>query len=100
MVLTRENHTMQRGGYEAVALEKPLITSQWPLLREVFSRGTIHVDNSAESITAAVRQIQANLEAFREEMGKLRRARAPGFGAQGGALRPNCRERPPARSGA
>jgi len=97
MVLTRENHTMQRGGYEAVALEKPLITSQWPLLREVFSRGTIHVDNSAESITAAVRQIQANLEAFREEMGKLRRARALVSAAQVGALRRICQELPEAR---
>jgi len=88
---------MQRGGYEAVALEKPLITSQWPLLREVFSRGTIHVDNSAESITAAVRQIQANLEAFREEMGKLRRARALVSAAQVGALRRICQELPEAR---
>jgi len=53
LVLTRDDHTMQRGGYEAVALEKPLITSAWTLLRQVFSRGTVHVDNSPEGIAQA-----------------------------------------------
>jgi len=56
MVLTTHDHTMQRGGYEAVALAKPLVTSDWGLLRETFSRGTVYVQNDAASIAAGVRQ--------------------------------------------
>lgn len=75
LVLTREDHTMQRGGYEAVALGKPLIISDWPLLREVFSRGAIHVDNSATGIVRAVEAIREDPLTFRQEMVQLRRER-------------------------
>jgi glycosyltransferase involved in cell wall biosynthesis len=54
MVLTTRDHTMQRGAYEAMALEKPLITSNWPLLRQTFNKGTIHVENTASAIAAAI----------------------------------------------
>ena len=90
LVLTREDHTMQRGGYEAVALEKPLITSHWSLLREVFSRGTVHVDNSVASIVAAVRRIQADPATFREEMQALRQARAAVSALQVDSVRRLC----------
>ena len=100
LVLTREDHTMQRGAYEAVALEKPLITSHWPLLREVFSRGTEHVDNSAESIAAAVRRVRENLEGYRREMAALRRARAVVARAQVDRLWRLCHAGPEERSGA
>ena len=66
---------MQRGGYEAVALGKPLITSHWPLLREVFGRGTIHVDNSSEAIASAIQTIQAEPPSWRREMVMLRQER-------------------------
>lgn len=90
LVLTREDHTMQRGGYEAVALEKPLITSNWPLLREVFSRGTVHVDNSPESIVAAVGRIRENPEAYRRDMAGLRQARRLVAESQVSELRQLC----------
>ena len=90
LVLTREDHTMQRGGYEAVSLEKPLITSNWPLLREVFSRGTVHVDNSPESIVTAVQRIQENPEAHRRDMAALRQARALIAASQVSELRQLC----------
>ena len=81
---------MQRGGYEAVSLGKPLITSHWPLLREVFSRGTVHVDNSTESIIAAVRQIQEQPETFRREIAVLRRTRAVVAASQVSKLKHLC----------
>jgi len=90
LVLTREDHTMQRGGYEAVALEKPLITSQWPLLRDVFSRGTVHVDNSPETIAAAILTIRKDPGAFRREMAALRRSRAVVAASQVSNLRQVC----------
>jgi glycosyltransferase involved in cell wall biosynthesis len=58
MSLTTADHTMQRGACEAVWLGKPIITSDWPLLRGFFHKGTIHVDNRAESIRQAVLRMQ------------------------------------------
>jgi len=91
LVLTREDNTMQRGGYEAMALEKPLITSRWPLLQQVFASGTVHVDNSAKEIAAAVRRIHEEPSAFRAEMSALRQRRAEISGAQVDRLRKTCR---------
>lgn len=98
LVLTREDHTMQRGGYEAVSLGKPLITSDWPLLREVFSRGTVHVDNSPESIAAAVGRIKGDSGTFRKEMAALRQMRAVVSASQVGELRRLCQAPPERRS--
>ena len=70
--LTTLDHTMQRGAYEAVYLGKPVITSNFKVLRESFSRGTIHVDNSEESIANGVRQMKNNLEQYQEEVLQLR----------------------------
>ena len=100
LVLTREDHTMQRGGYEAVALEKPLITSDWPLLREVFSRGTVHVDNSAASIVAALRKVQESPGAFREDMLALKRMRSVVAAAQTENMRRLCQGRTEGGTGA
>lgn len=60
MVLTTRDHTMQRGAYEAMALGTPIITSNWPLLRETFNKGALFVDNSPQSIVNAVRTLQAS----------------------------------------
>jgi len=98
LVLTREDHTMQRGGYEAVSLGKPLITSDWPLLREVFSGGTVHVDNSTESIVAAVLRIKEDPETFRTDMAVLKRSRAVVAATQVGVLRRLCQASPEGRS--
>jgi glycosyltransferase involved in cell wall biosynthesis len=50
VVLTTRDHTMQRGAYEAIYLGRPVITSDWPLLRENFPKGAIFVDNSVDGI--------------------------------------------------
>ena len=60
MCLTTRDNTMQRGACEALSLGRPIITSDWPLLRSYFSDGTIHVDNTAGGIRAGV-------EAMRQE---------------------------------
>lgn len=80
VTLTTHDHTMQRGGYEAMAVEKPLITSDWPLLRETFSRGTIHVDNTATGIAAAIARAGVEQKRLTAEMGQLRRERSAMFG--------------------
>lgn len=85
--LTTHNHTMQRGGYEAMALEKPLITSNWDLLRETFSAGTIHVDNTATEIARAIARVMNEQRELAAGMGRLRRERRQIFLTNLGALR-------------
>ena len=72
MCLTTRDHTMQNGAAEAVYLGTPIITSDWAILRDYFSRGTIHVDNSAEAIAAAVRRMVEDGPSFRAEVRALR----------------------------
>jgi glycosyltransferase involved in cell wall biosynthesis len=72
MVLTTRDHTMQRGACEAMSLGTPIITSDWPLLRTYFCKGTVHVDNTAAGIETGVREMQDGLDRYREEIVELR----------------------------
>jgi len=71
MVLTTFDFTMQRGGSEAITVGKPLITSDFPVLRKVFYKGTIHVDNTPGSIREAVEFLEAELDRYICEMAEL-----------------------------
>ncbi|HEY7525937.1 MAG TPA: glycosyltransferase [Candidatus Limnocylindria bacterium] len=72
MCLTTRDHTMQNGAAEALYLGTPIITSDWAVLRDYFRRGTIHVDNSAEGIAAAVQRMMDEGPALRAEVRALR----------------------------
>lgn len=60
MCLTTRNHTMQRGACEALSLGKPIITSDWPLLRTYFHQGTIHVANTSTAIRQGILEMSGN----------------------------------------
>ena len=64
MCLTTRDNTMQRGACEALSLAKPIITSQWPLLKEYFHQGTVHVDNTSAGIRRGVREISSHYEEY------------------------------------
>ncbi len=71
MCLTTRNHTMQRGACEALSMGKPIITSNWPLLKTYFHQGTIHVDNSAAEISAAVLKMEVDYQRYQKEIATL-----------------------------
>jgi glycosyltransferase involved in cell wall biosynthesis len=73
--LTTLDHTMQRGAYEAVYLGRPVITSNFDLLRRHFCKGAVHVDNTVEAITAGIRRMRDDLHRYRTEVEDLRRQR-------------------------
>jgi glycosyltransferase involved in cell wall biosynthesis len=75
MSLTTRDHTMQRGGCEAVWLGRPLIISDWPLLKETFHRGSIHVPNTAEGIRAGVLAARTRRDELAREMHQLQTER-------------------------
>lgn len=66
MCLTTRNHTMQRGACEALSLGRPIITSDWPLLRDYFNKGTVHVDNTVAGIQAGVTRMKQDYAAFED----------------------------------
>ncbi|HEY7736143.1 MAG TPA: glycosyltransferase [Candidatus Limnocylindrales bacterium] len=62
MCLTTRDHTMQRGACEALSLGRPIVTSDWPLLRDYFSQGTVHVDASSDGIREGVVRLRADYD--------------------------------------
>ncbi len=87
VVLTTHDHTMQRGGYEAMALAKPLVTSDWPLLRQTFSRGTVHVRPIADEIVAGITRALENRHSLGAQMIALREEHEVTFQARLAELR-------------
>jgi glycosyltransferase involved in cell wall biosynthesis len=72
MVLTTGDHTLLMGAFEAVSVGTPLIVSDWPILRDYFSLGTVHVPNTVEGICEGVRRAQRERARLREEILLLR----------------------------
>ncbi len=72
MDLTTRDHTLLMGGFEAVSLGTPLITSDWPVLKEYFFLGTVHVSNTVGGICEGVRRVQSERDVLRLEMQQLR----------------------------
>jgi len=75
MSLTTLDHTMQRGAYEAVYLGRPVITSDFDLLKRHFYKGAVHVGNSVDSIVAGVHAMCENRTRLRSEVEELRKER-------------------------
>jgi len=75
MTLTTQDHTMLRGAWEAIYQKTPVIISDWPILREAFDIGAIHVDNSQESIVQAVLFAQKNISDLCRQAEKAREQR-------------------------
>ncbi len=70
--LTTRDHTLLMGAYEAVSLGVPLIVSDWPILKESFPRGTVHVANTMDGVCAGVRRVLRQQEELRSDISALR----------------------------
>ncbi len=75
MALTTRDHTMQRGACEALSLGKPVITSDWEMLREYFSRGTVYVKPSPQSIRDGILEMRRKWQSKIEEIQELKEER-------------------------
>jgi glycosyltransferase involved in cell wall biosynthesis len=72
MDLTTDDKTMLSGAYEAVALEQPLITSDWIPLRRYFNKGTIYVNNSPKEIIESIMLAMKKKEELSRHMHQLK----------------------------
>ena len=70
--LTTRDMTVLRGGWEAVYLAKPLVTSDWPALRNCFTEGSIFVDSDPDSISNGVSEALHRRSELASEMERLR----------------------------
>jgi hypothetical protein len=74
--LTTYPHSLLAGAQEGLYIEKPLILSDQPTLREYFSRGTVFVDNTAQGFENGVKTFIAQEDAYKREIAELHRLRA------------------------
>ncbi len=72
IILVKNDHVMQMGAYEAMSWAIPIVTSDWAVLRENFYRGAIFVDNTAQDIERAVKELLSQLDHYRAEVAELR----------------------------
>lgn len=75
MSLCTNDNTMQRGAYEAMSRETPLIISDWNLLRQTFDSGTVYVKNDVDGIVAGVLELRSNYDQYQAGIKKLKRKR-------------------------
>ena len=69
--LVKKDNVMQMGAYEAMSWNVPIITSDWPVLRQNFWRGAIFVDNSVDSIVRAVSELKKKLDHYKSEIKEM-----------------------------
>jgi glycosyltransferase involved in cell wall biosynthesis len=86
MALTTDDHTMQRGAWEAIYQGTPVIVSDFPVLRAEFDSGALHVANRADAVTDAVRQMQEQVGACRDGARQLKARKEARWQASRAAL--------------
>jgi glycosyltransferase involved in cell wall biosynthesis len=72
LCLTTRDHTMQRGACEALSLARPIVTSDWELLRAYFDAGTVHVGSTAAGIRDGIQEMLDNYARYLAEIAGLR----------------------------
>ena len=73
--LTTREDCLVCGAYETLAVARPMILSGTRALREYFSGGAVYVDNTRESIAAAMREVVARGPALSADAARLRDCR-------------------------
>jgi glycosyltransferase involved in cell wall biosynthesis len=72
VVLTKAQHVLNCGAYEALAVEKPAVISDWPALRRCFTRGFIYVSNTPEAIAAGIEKMLIEQTTLKVEIVAMR----------------------------
>ncbi|MCK0105470.1 glycosyltransferase [Marinobacter sp. S0848L] len=71
LVLTTSEWVVVCGGYEALAVEKPLITSSTTALREFYQGYACHTEPSAQAIANAILDVGENLQGYQKSICEL-----------------------------
>jgi len=68
LTLTTQEHTMQCGAYEAVALGQPLVFANHEEMKRYFHKGVVVAELTVEDLTGAIREALARQDDLRREM--------------------------------
>lgn len=79
IVLTKRQHTLLCGAYEAISLGKPLILSDTACLRDYFTGGPVFTPSKAADIAAAIRTVARDKIAIGSKIVGLRAALQRGW---------------------
>jgi glycosyltransferase involved in cell wall biosynthesis len=90
VVLTTDNHTMQRGACEALWLGQPLLISDWPFLRRYFHKGAVYTANTSAEIQAGIQRLHEALPQLKADIGRLQQERRAAWTADYARLRELC----------
>lgn len=71
MALTTYPFSLLAGGHDGLSLGKPLILSDQPALTDFYTKSAVFTDNTAESLVAAVQEIQQNEQRYIRESHEL-----------------------------
>jgi glycosyltransferase involved in cell wall biosynthesis len=71
-ILTKEPNDLSCGAYEALAMAKPTIISDWPGSRRCFKRGFIYVNNTPQAIADGVKKLLFEQETLTAEITAMR----------------------------
>jgi len=87
-ILTKAPNDLSCGAYEALAIAKPAIISDWPGSRRCFKHGFVYVNNTPAAIAAGVKKLlneqamlTAEITAMRTEYASTRQPRLEEFAA-------------------
>jgi len=83
------------GAYEAVAVEKPLVTSDTAALREHFRRGTLYAKPDAAALAAAMKEALEKRAVLSNEMRLLKNELTTSWNVQKEELMTSLRRQPP-----
>ena len=70
--LTTRDHTLQSGGEEALFMGKPVITSDFPILRDFFPKGAVFVEPRSGAIAEGIRVFYRDRKRLSREILQLR----------------------------
>ena len=79
VALTTRDYTMQMGGYEALSLEMPIVTSDWEILHESFGNGAVYVNNTPDSIALGITAIINDFDKYKFQVIRQRKIRKEYF---------------------
>lgn len=71
--LTNMENCLVCGAYEAVSLERPLVTSNTEALRKYFYQGTLYSDHAPEKLGSAITQAIQDKDRLQAEMANLKK---------------------------
>ena len=75
LCFSKRDYTLLSGGEEALFIGKPLLTFDFPFLREFFNKGTVFVEQNRKSIHKGIQVLIQNRKKLEKEMLKLRRVK-------------------------